>query len=101
MQNFSTFDLYDYKDIKCNFHTHTTRCKHATGMEREYVENAIEAGFQVLGFSDHSPYLFEGNHVSRIRMFMEELEGYVRTVEELKQEYKNDIQIHFLKRLFE
>lgn len=93
MQNFSTFDLYDYKDKKCNFHTHTTRCKHAIGTEREYVENAIEAGFEVLGFSDHSPYMFEGDHVSRIRMFMHELEGYVRTVEELKQEYKNDIQI--------
>ena len=93
MQKFPTFDLYDYKDIKCNFHTHTTRCKHATGTEREYVENSIKAGFRVLGFSDHSPYMFEGNHVSRIRMLMEELEGYVRTVEELKQEYKNDIQI--------
>ena len=93
MQKFPTFDLYDYKDIKCNFHTHTTRCKHATGTEREYVENSIKAGFRVLGFSDHSPYMFEGDHVSRIRMLMEELEGYVRTVEELKQEYKNDIQI--------
>ena len=90
---FPTFDLYDYKDIKCNFHTHTTRCKHATGTEREYVENAIKAGFKVLGFSDHSPYLFDGDHVSRIRMSMDELEGYVRTVEELKQEYQRDIQI--------
>lgn len=90
---FPTFQLEDYKNLKCNFHTHTTRCKHATGTEREYVENAIEAGFKVLGFSDHSPYLFEGGHVSRIRMFMEELEGYVRTVEELKLEYKKEIQI--------
>ena len=44
-KKFPTFDLYDYKDIKSNFHTHTTRCKHATGTEREYVEKAIEAGF--------------------------------------------------------
>ena len=93
MNKFPTFDLYDYKDKKCNFHTHTTRCKHATGTEREYVENSIKAGFEVLGFSDHAPYLFEGGHVSRIRMFMEELEGYVRTIEELKREYKNEIQI--------
>ncbi|MBQ8280245.1 MAG: histidinol-phosphatase [Roseburia sp.] len=93
MQKFPTFDLYDYKDIKCNFHTHTPRCKHATGTEREYVENAIAMGYKVLGFSDHAPYLFEGDHVSRIRMFMYELEDYVRTVEALKQEYKNDIQI--------
>ena len=93
MQTLPTFQLSDYKNLKCNFHTHTTRCKHATGTERAYVENAIAAGFQVLGFSDHAPYLFEGDYVSRIRMGMEELEGYVRTVEELKGEYKKDIQI--------
>jgi len=93
MNNFPTFHLYDYKDKKCNFHAHTTRCKHATGTEREYVENAIKAGFKVLGFSDHAPYLFEDGHVSHIRMLMEELEGYVRTIEELKSEYKNEIQI--------
>jgi len=93
MQNFSTFDLYQYKNIKCNFHTHTTRCKHALGTEREYVENAMKAGYRVLGFSDHAPYLFEGNHVSQIRMFMHELEDYVRTVEELKQEYQKEIEI--------
>ena len=86
-----TFQLYDYKNTKCNFHTHTTRCRHATGTEREYVEKAIEAGYQILGFSDHSPYLFEEGHVSPYRMKLEELEGYIKTVENLKQEYKKDI----------
>ena len=37
--------------------------------------------------------MFEDGHVSRIRMLMDELEGYVSTIEELKREYKNDIQI--------
>ena len=27
-----------------NYHTHTWRCRHADGTEREYVETAIEAG---------------------------------------------------------
>ena len=27
-----------------NFHTHTSRCNHASGTDREYVEAAIEAG---------------------------------------------------------
>lgn len=88
-----TFQLYDYKDTKCNFHTHTTRCRHAIGTEREYIEKAIEAGYQVLGFSDHSPYLFEEGHVSHNRMEIEELEGYIKAVENLKQEYKKEIQI--------
>lgn len=86
-------NLYDYKNLKCNFHTHTTRCNHAVGTEREYVERAIEGGFQVLGFSDHAPYFFEKGHVSRIRMGMEELEGYVKTIEDLQKEYKKEIQI--------
>ena len=40
-----------------NYHTHTWRCRHADGTEREYVETAIEAGFKILGFSDHTPQL--------------------------------------------
>ena len=49
------------------------------------MEAAIAEGFEVIGFSDHSPYLFEHGYVSGIRMDMCELEGYVRTVEELKR----------------
>lgn len=90
---FPTFNIYDYKDLKCNFHTHTPRCGHATGEEREYVENAIKAGFEVLGFADHAPYLLDSKMVSRIRMPMEAFEGYVRTIEDLKKEYANEIQI--------
>ena len=37
-----------------NFHTHTARCNHATGTDREYVEAAIRAGVKSLGFSDRT-----------------------------------------------
>ena len=37
-----------------NYHTHTPRCGHAIGSERQYIERAIEEGFKVLGFSDHT-----------------------------------------------
>ena len=40
--------IEQFQGKKVNFHTHTTRCKHATGEDREYVERAIEAGFDVL-----------------------------------------------------
>ena len=43
-----------------NYHTHTVRCRHASGSEREYIETAISRGLTILGFSDHSPYVFEG-----------------------------------------
>lgn len=94
MNQFCSLDLRSLVDKKANYHTHTTRCKHAEGDEREYIEKAIEAGYQVLGFSDHSPYLWGIDYVSPIRMEMHELEGYVRTIEKLREEYKKDITIY-------
>jgi histidinol-phosphatase (PHP family) len=76
-----------------NYHTHTPRCNHATGSEREYVEAALQAGLQILGFSDHSPCVFPGNYVSWHRMKLEELEDYVAAVLALREEYKDRIQI--------
>ena len=51
-----------------NYHTHTWRCRHADGTEREYVERAIEGGLKILGFSDHSPYPFPDGYDSGMRM---------------------------------
>ena len=93
MKRYFDFDMNDYKDRKCNFHSHTVRCQHAVGEEREYVEEAIKEGFEVIGFSDHSPYLFKNGYVSRIRMTMPQLEDYVKTIEALKKEYREDITI--------
>ena len=41
-----------------NYHTHTTRCRHASGTEEAYVQAAIQGGLEILGFSDHTPYWF-------------------------------------------
>ena len=79
--------------LKANYHTHTPRCKHAEGSEREYIEAAIEHGFTVLGFSDHTPQPFEGGFVSTIRMDMEELDGYTDTLKALREEYADRIDI--------
>lgn len=79
--------------IYANYHTHTTRCHHATGTERDYVEHAIAAGMKVLGFSDHAPYVFEGDYYSNFRMRPEELESYVGSILALREEYKDQIQI--------
>ena len=62
--------------ILANYHTHTTRCHHATGTEEAYIETAIRCGYQVLGFSDHTPWRYRDPHfVSHIRMLPDELEG--------------------------
>ncbi len=79
----------------CNYHTHTKRCRHAQGTDREYVENAIKLGLKTLGFSDHAPYLFDGNYYSHYRMFIDEAGEYKNSVMALKREYKNDIDIKF------
>ena len=76
-----------------NYHTHTTRCRHATGTEEEYVLRAIDGELKVLGFSDHTPFLFPDNYYSSIRMYPEELENYVVTILALKQKYAGTIDI--------
>lgn len=76
-----------------NYHTHTWRCNHASGTEREYVDAALQAGLKILGFSDHGPYIFPGDYYSNFRMKLRDLEGYVETVISLRKEYDGQIQI--------
>lgn len=76
-----------------NYHTHTPRCNHAQGSEREYVECALEAGLELLGFSDHSPCVFPGDYRSWHRMGLEELDDYVHSVLSLRQEYAGRLEI--------
>ena len=76
-----------------NYHTHTTRCKHASGSEREYIEAAIKAGMKILGFADHVPCPFEDGFVSGIRMDMEDAADYVNDIRALQKEYEGQIQL--------
>lgn len=80
--------------MKANYHTHTKRCGHAGGEDREYVEAAIHAGFEVLGFSDHCPWIYENGYRSRIRMAPAEVDGYFSSLEKLRDEYRDNIRIY-------
>lgn len=77
-----------------NLHTHTPRCNHAQGTEEAYVRCAIEAGLQILGFADHTPYPFPPDFFSGFRMRVEELPDYADAVRAVKQQFSRDIQIH-------
>lgn len=77
-----------------NYHTHTPRCNHAVGTEEEYVRAALTRGLEILGFSDHTPYVFPGTYYSGFRMKMNQMEDYVRSVLEMRQKYGNQIRIH-------
>lgn len=79
--------------MKANYHTHTKRCGHASGQDKEYVEAAIQAGFETLGFSDHCPWVYQNGYRSGIRLTPSEVDGYFSSLENLRKEYKKDIRI--------
>ncbi len=78
--------------MKFNYHTHTERCFHAVGSDEDFVLAAIEAGFDEIGFADHSPWPFKG-FVSGMRMHEKELYNYVASVKYLREKYKDEISI--------
>lgn len=80
--------------LKANYHTHTWRCNHAERDERAYVEAALGVGLETLGFSDHSPYVFEGDYYSSFRMKREQTDDYIGTVSALREEYRGRIELH-------
>lgn len=77
--------------IKQNWHTHTSRCGHAVGDDQEYVEAALAAKVQTLGFSDHVPFPVSSPHE---RMDMDQLPDYIRSVERLKKIYADKLPVY-------
>lgn len=77
--------------FKSNFHTHTHRCLHAEGTERELVERAISCGLEILGISDHCPVFddSEGN-----RMPWSERNEYLDELVLLKREFAGKIKLY-------
>lgn len=80
--------------MKKNYHTHTARCHHATGTDEEYVEAALRAGLETLGFSDHTFYIFpEGYPYHNYAMTPEEAPGYFDALLALREKYRGRIDI--------
>ena len=76
--------------MKTNFHTHNYRCGHAIGDTEDYVKEAIKHNYTELGISDHAPlpeYYFD-------RMKMNELDDYLKEIEEAAEKYKDKIKIY-------
>lgn len=70
-----------------NIHTHTT-FSDGKNTPEEVVLAAIERGFVSIGFSDHSFTGFDTSYC------ISDNEGYISTINDLKEKYKNDIQIY-------
>ena len=76
-----------------NYHSHTPRCLHAAGTEEEYVLQALRAGYEILGFADHTPWPYKTDFVAGMRMRLSELDGYIQTVRALRDRYADQIRI--------
>lgn len=81
-----------YKPIKNEiYHVHTFRCGHATDeKDIEYVRKAIELKASRIVFTDHAP--FPDNRFKN-RMKMEQLPEYISTIQALKEQFSNEIEI--------
>lgn len=79
--------------MKFNLHTHTKRCNHAQGSDEDYVISAIKNGYEMIGFSDHAPYVFNDSYRSGMRMSLDETAGYVNSIRALAEKYKDKIDI--------
>lgn len=79
--------------MKENFHTHTTRCNHASGTDEEYVLAAIEGGFGRLGFADHAPWHYRTGYIGPYRMHPDEFPTYRDSILGLKKKYAGQIDV--------
>ena len=78
-----------------NYHTHTYRCNHASGRDRDFVTAAIREGLTDLGFADHGPYIYPVNdYYEGSKMRMDEVEGYFKSILNLRKQYADKIRIH-------
>ncbi|MBO4631877.1 MAG: histidinol-phosphatase [Lentisphaeria bacterium] len=73
------------REPRVNLHTHTARCKHASGSVDDYCREAVKAGITILGFTEHTP--FHDKEYYGSRMDFSEMPDYIREIEEARVHY--------------
>ncbi len=78
-----------------NYHGHTYRCRHADGTitDEEWVKEYIRAGFKEIAFTDHVPQRTVIDTRKRMRMDYSEKDEYLKSINALKEKYKDKIDI--------
>lgn len=78
-----------------NYHTHTYRCHHADSnfTDEEYVLEFIKKGFKKIAFTDHCPQKENIDKRKNMRMDYNQLDDYLESIKNLKEKYKNKIEI--------
>ncbi len=74
--------------MKTNYHIHTTFCD-GNGTPEEMVQAAVNAGFDIIGFSGHSMY----PHGSTWHIQPKEHHAYFAEIRRLKEKYSQKIKI--------
>lgn len=81
--------------MKSNYHTHTYRCGHAVGTEKEMVEAAIKSNIQELGFSEHVPLpkyrkhlLYSLLHIRSIKSLLTLFKAFITDGLNMRMPYK-------------
>lgn len=78
--------------MKTNYHTHNYRCNHATGTVNDYVLEAINAGFDEIGISDHLPH--PGMYfATSSRMSYDDMANYFNDIDKAIELYSDKISI--------
>ncbi len=75
--------------MRVSYHTHSNFCDGQCHME-DYVKKALEYKFAAMGFSSHAPIPW----VTDWTMKPENLSKYLQTAYELKDKYRNKIQLY-------
>ena len=68
-----------------NYHTHTYRCKHASGDVPDYCRTAVAQGLTVLGMSDHTA--LPDNRWPGVRMDFRELPDYCHAIDNARETF--------------
>lgn len=78
-----------------NYHTHTRRCKHAdlSMSDEDFVTNLVDVGIKKMAFTDHAPQKEVIDTRKNMRMDYSEREDYLNSIKELRNKYKDIIDI--------
>ncbi|MHA2095597.1 MAG: histidinol-phosphatase HisJ, partial [Candidatus Hodarchaeales archaeon] len=75
-----------------DYHTHSYLCNHADGHLSDYIHTAITLGLPAIGLSAHFPMHLLPSQFHTYAMTVSELNGYLTTAQELRENFKSKIQ---------
>src|SRR5205085_8725225 len=73
--------------LPADYHMHTPLCHHASGEPTELAAQAVRAGLQEIGFSEHNP--MPRDDFDDWRMSTSDLEPYLAKIEQARREHPN------------